>query len=396
MTTESNNGTQELAVLLDLSQTEKDLIAAEAKHTGVVYDVKEPKQMKSAKIARSELKSMRTTAESKRLEAGRVLLGMKKKNDEFAQGLIARIRAMEDPIDAMISAEEDRVAAEKAAKALAEQERQDNHRAAIQRFRDFPLSLQGKPAEVMQSKMDAFMPALDWAEYDEFADQARDAYYAALGSAREILQRQRDYEAAQEQARIDRMRVEEQERELQALRDREAVREKEREAGFDLAIRHIWARSEALWKLDVAELEQLLTYHETQNPSNERDKYGDRYEEAVIAHKEVCGDIESFIADRKEKARVAEEVKQNLLRAEQAMAEQRRQQEVEAERQRIENERLQRERAEHAKEVERRRIANLGLMEAVRAVVDFYRGTREKSADQCVLDLISVYDALPT
>lgn len=396
------NDVKELAVLLDLSQTEKDLIAAEARHTDVVYDVKLPAQMKLAKAARSELKSMRTTAEGKRLEAGRVLLGMKKKNDEFAQGLIARIRAMEDPIDATIKAEESRVEAELAAKALAEQARQQAHRDAIERFRAFPMSLQGKPSAVIESRIADFaVPGGDgWDVFEEFEAEARDAYKAALASAKElharaVEQEEKDrlFEEQQATLREQQEKLEKLEREAKARQEEDERRERQKAERIEMAIWHISARGRGLEMLSFAELQQLAAYHDSQNPGGEPERFGNRLQDALKAHADVC----EVITEAMEKTQLREdrerEEEQQRARDLVNLEEQRKQQEAEAQQQREAKAELDRQQREHAEQVEAQRIANLGLMEAVKAVVDDFR--EDYPIPESIQDLIKVYDALP-
>jgi colicin import membrane protein len=404
MTTET---TQELTVLLDLTQTEKDLQLAEQKHMNVVYDVKVPKEMQAAKQARKELKTMRTTVEGKRLEAGRVMFSMKQKNDEKAKGLIARIAAMEDPIDASIKAEEARIEAEKQAEILANNARIEAHREAIKRMREFPMSLQGKPADVMQVKLDQFAPpggCFVYSDFDEFADEAKDAFTAACASANELIkpareQEERDRIAAENERKLREMeernaqleREAEARRETDAKRERDAIAERERqeeaardaeqkrlekiahkiniavEAGEDLDGRGVqWIESRKQRYLDFLHENQLFNFEEFS-------------EEWMQASRLSLGLIDKALAIAQERAE-QEAARQKKL-DDQAAA------------QRAEQERLDQQRREHEAQVERDRIAKLGLMEAVRAVVnDYDNGVFGKNIPQSICDLAAVYE----
>jgi hypothetical protein len=362
MTTET---TQELTVLLDLTQTEKDLQLAEQKHMNVVYDVAVPKQMQLAKQARKELKSMRTTVEGKRLEAGRVLLSMKQKNDEMAKGLIARIAAMEDPIDGAIKAEEARVEAEKQAQILANNARIEAHREAIKRMREFPMSLQGKPADVMKIKQDQWIESLAgnlddkaWDVFEEFEDEARDAYKGALYTSNELIAR------AVEQEKRDRIAAEN-ERKLREMEERNAQLEREAEARREADAKREREEREAA---ERKELERVAELERVQREARELEAAEERARERAIREAE---EAEQRARDEAERTRLAEQ----------------------AEAQRQEQARLDQQRREHESQVERDRIAKLGLMDAVKAVVEHFRD--HTSCPQCIFDLTLVYDALP-
>jgi colicin import membrane protein len=373
---------------------------------------------KLAKKDVAEVREYRTSLEAERKRIKQPALDRCREIDDEAKRLTADLRAIEDPLKAQIDAVEMRVEAEKAAKALAEQQRQDNHRAAIQRFRDFPLSLQGRPADVIQSKLEAFQAneVIAWEVYDEFADQARDAYGAALGSAREILQRQRDHEAAQEQARKDREVLEQQAREIAEMREREAQRvredeerkvrereaaeakERERVQNIRATIENLRDKGIVRVGMSSAELEERWAQHEEFVQQLSYFDFDEFKDEASALYDLNRDYLREKIAEAKRREQQEREEAQRRAEENERMAEQRRQQEAEAERQRIENERLQRERAEHAKEVERQRIANLGLMEAVRAVVDWVEGLMRDGSTvvPCESDLVKVYRARPS
>lgn len=315
-----------LTTVPEYSQTALGLIELRQKHANVVYDVTAPKEMKAAKEARAELRTLRTTLEKTRKEIKAPALERCRQIDDEAKRLTLEISSLEDPIDQQIKAEEARDEAERIAKAQAEQARIDAHKVAIQRFRDFPLSLQGRPAEVIDAKIEDFAVSGNdgWDVFEEFEQEARDAYGAALGSAREVLQRQRDHEAEQEQIRKDRERLEAQERELTELR-----REKE----------------------------------EAEARERQRQR-----EEAERIEREQREAQEREAAEERERQRAIEE-QEAAKRAEELAAEHSRQEEVERQ-QRAEAERLDAIRKEQEIEAERIRVQNLGLRQAAMAAYD--------------------------
>jgi hypothetical protein len=416
----NDNTSKELAVLLDLTQTEKDLVAFEERHQNLVYDVTTKQGMKVAKEVRAESRGMRTTVEKKRLEAGRVLLDMKKVNDEKARDIIARISVFEEPADTAIKAEESRVAAEQAAAALAEQERRDGHMAAIKRMRDFPMSLQGKPADVMQARIVDFanLPGVGerWDQFDEFAQEASDAHLAALHTANELLRR------AREQEEKDRL-YEAQQAELRAMQERNERLEREareRQEAEERRVREERERAEAAEIQRREKISNTLFNLRThgQVPACPTSA---QMTEIIKRHEDLVQQLSYFdFAEFKDEAAALVEMNRDYLRQKASEAEdmeraeraeqERRQAEAEQleEQRRIDRERIdaelaaERKRAEEAErkeraqaaEAERQRIANLGLMEAVKAVVDWFEGSNDLIC-QPIADLIKVYDALP-
>lgn len=389
-------------VLADLENRLENIVYTESKE-----------DMERAKKDFKEVQTYWVALEKTRKEIKAPALDRCNQIDSEAARLNLRLHALGDPIKAQIDAQKAKEEAERIAKAQAEQARIDTHKANIQRLRDFPLSLQGRPAEVIASKIEAFAPSeacIDFSLFEEFAQEARDAYGAALGSAREILQRQREHEAEQERVRKDRELLEAQGRELEQLRRekeeaeaREQQREREAQEQRELVERQrvdairkkidrIKGFTYALSALTVEELQLRKEMLSDMEPDNAG--YDEFFMEAAAEWGEAAAKIEhALIARRQADEEAAKAEQQRLQRESELAAERSRQEEVERQ-QRAEAERLERERAAHAAEVEKQRIANLGLMEAVQAVADFYRG-REKNCDQVVLDLIAVWEAEP-
>lgn len=101
-------------VIVEYSATEAALAALRQKYAGVVFDLTTTKGDKEARAARLELTTLRTSLEKKRQQFKEPALKFGKKIDSEAARVTAEIRALEDPIDQQIKADEARRAAEKA------------------------------------------------------------------------------------------------------------------------------------------------------------------------------------------------------------------------------------------------------------------------------------------
>lgn len=346
-----------LTAIPEYTQTAAALAELSQRHKGVVYDVTQPKQMKLAKEARAEIRGYRTSLEKLRKEIKAPALERCRLIDSEAKRITEELVALEDPIDVQIKAEEGRVEAERAAAALAEEERQNKHRAAIQRLRDFPLSLQDKPSAVIAGRIKGFeeaWQATDADSFEEFYQEAKDAFGAAVYSARELHNKVMQREV--EQARLAEL-------EAQAERDRQ----------------------------ERAALEARLREAEEREAQRVREEQ----ERAAAAER---AEQERLAAEERERQRVIREREDAERHAQ--MEAQRAAQEAEAARQREEQERLDRERAElerqrqeAAAEAERERLRNLGVREAAEAVVDYFAADLAKGrAPQVISDLAAALD----
>lgn len=353
-----------LTPIAEYSKTALAMADLRSRYSGLVFELDSPAKIKEAKKSVAEVRGYRTALEDERKRIKAPALERCRLIDAEAQRLTADLRELEDPMKAQIDAKEAEIEAERIRVAQAEQARVDGHRDAIQHMRDFPLSLHGKPADVIELRIREFETnthtQLEHSDFEEFQDQAGDAFGAALLSARDILQRQRDHEAEQERvkaerAELDRMRAENErlQREAQERQEADARREREEREAAERKEREAKEAEEA------AERARLKA-----------------------------------IDDAKEAQR-QEELRQQRLAEQMRLEAQRQAQEAQAEAQRQEQARLDQQRREHEAQVERDRIAKLGLMEAVKAVVDFY-DCETLSAPKCVTDLITVYHALPS
>lgn len=343
-----------LTPIAEYAKTALAMADLRSRYDGLVFELDSTAKIKEAKKCVAEVRGYRTALEDERKRIKAPALERCRLIDEEAKRLTAELRELEDPMKAQIDAKEAEIEAERIRVAQAEQARVDGHRAAIQRMRDFPLSLQGKPADVMESRIAEFFEAgkaeqLGPGTFEEFQNEAEDAYRSALYSARELLQRQRDHEAEQEKIRqeraeLERMRAENERLQREAQERAEADARKQRE------------EIEAKARAEQAERDRIAAQERAER-------------ERVEAEKRAAREAE----EAAERQRLEEEA--------------RRQREAAAE--------LERQKREHAAQVERDRIAKLGLMEAVKAVVDFYENGNGSPVPKCIADLVSVYYALP-
>jgi hypothetical protein len=342
-----------LTTIPEYSETALALADLKHRYAGRVFESLETEaQRKEANKCVAEVRGYITALEAKRKEIKAPALERCRKIDSEAKRITAELSALEEPMKAQIDAKKAEIEAAKAARMLAEQQRIDGHEANIQKLRDFPLSLQGKPSSVIESRIEVFVrehfDTIENEHYEEFSQSAKDAYYAALHSARLVCDKQKEREA--EQARLA---------ELEAMAEAQRQKQEELER-----------------KLREAEEREALRVREEQ----ERAEAAERAErERAEAAKE---------AERKEELRQQRLAEQARLEA-QSQA-----QEAEAKRQREAAAELERQQREHAAQVERDRIAKLGLMDAVRAVVEYVE-KGNSDVPRCILDLCEVYYALP-
>lgn len=174
--------------LIEYSPTARALAALRARYKDVAFDLTTTTGNKHAREARRELVSLRTTLEARRKELKAPALERSRLIDDEAKRLTREIKALEDPIDEQIVADEQRRAAETAAKAKAEQERIDGHMAALANIRATAgRHLRGDSATLSEAidtwQSVAFSPA-EWQEFVPHAEKAREETLTALCALR--------------------------------------------------------------------------------------------------------------------------------------------------------------------------------------------------------------------
>jgi len=168
----------------DLTRVEKGLAKLKETYGNVVYDVTIPKGMDQAKKARAVIREVRFKVEHiRKAEASRIAAAQKTLNSEAAR-ITEAIKLIETPIDAQITAEEERKEREKQEAAEKEQARIDGIRARLDALRALgdidPRSsaaiLRGQ-ADTLQSKV---VTTQDFEEFLAEATHIRDTGAAAL------------------------------------------------------------------------------------------------------------------------------------------------------------------------------------------------------------------------
>ena len=169
----------------EYTKTEAALADLRSRYDGIVWQVATTKGMDEAKKARAEVRGYRTDLEKLRQEIKAPALERCRLIDDEAKRITAELRSIEDPIDAVIKAEEERKAAEKDERERIEAERVAAIRAKI-------ADLVALPAKHVMTGADDLLAVIDRLEepsLDEFAEltgEARMAFSAAHEQMRHL------------------------------------------------------------------------------------------------------------------------------------------------------------------------------------------------------------------
>jgi hypothetical protein len=372
---ESNEKTagSNLTPIAEYSETAAALGELRQRHQGVVFDVTKPKEMKAAKEARAELRTLRTGLEKKRVEIKAPALERCRLIDAEAKRITAELVALEEPIDVQIKAEEARAESERLAKLEAERLRVEAIQQKIQAIRDVPAGLVGKPSVVIAGQLAKLRETvLDEAELAEHYVTATDALAAAIARVEQLL-------AAQHEADAEKKRQAERDAEMEAMRKKMAEQQR------------LIDEAEEAKRVEAARVEQAERDRAmAEERARQAAAQAERDEAARIEREEQ----ERIRAEQAETERIEREAREEAARIEREYEiEQRREAE---EKLRIEQERvaeLERQAARAKKEAaakaEADRLANLGLREAAQAVVDHFEG---QVKPKCIYDLAAVLD----
>ena len=183
------------------------------KYGGVVFAVDTPKGLAEAKAARAAIREPRFEVERVRKATASDLKKIASAVNERAASITEAIRAIEDPIDTQVKAEEDRREAEREEKRQAEVTRIAGMNARLDNLRNEPVNAVGASAAELQAAIDRV--AAD--QLDGFDDVYLPSAQATRDGALEALRRMHAERERldQEQAELDRQRTE------QAARDAE-------------------------------------------------------------------------------------------------------------------------------------------------------------------------------
>lgn len=168
-------------VLAQFQQAEAGLVSLAAKYANVAYAVTTPKGMKEAKAARLELREGRfgiANAE-KRIKAE--VNDLKRVMADEVERLTAIVKPAEDAIHGQIVAEEERIEAERIAKAAEEVRRRDALQAGVAKIYGYVKQARGLPAERIAAAV-AYVQGLSFApaDWQEFHAQALEAQAEAI------------------------------------------------------------------------------------------------------------------------------------------------------------------------------------------------------------------------
>jgi hypothetical protein len=379
--TEEQKPSQELSLfdhaLQEMTAVEAGISALESKFGSVVYDVTTTKGMEEAKKARAEIREPRyavqNIAKAKKSELNKI----SKAIGEASDRIIARIEAIEEPIDKQIKAEEERKAAEKAERERVERENRQRQLDRVIGIRAVPANLIGASVAEIDTATTVLLED-DLSDLDEVylpdARQARDKAIEDLqvmrtqraeadALAAELRQLQAEREAREaELAEQRRQEATELER-----REEEARERREREESIAAAIDGLRAYAH----MGRTSAEIYAAADELASIPVNADRYGDRVDAARQAQADAGRTLESRAAAAVESERVAAEQaeRQRQLDAEAAERARIAQEAADAEaaRQRAEAE----ERAQREREAQEQAIREATAQQAMQTAHDF-------------------------
>lgn len=223
--------------VVNYSRTEAALAELRQRHAGAVFDMTTTAGDKAARAARLELVTLRTALEKQRKAFKSPALEFGKKIDAEAARITAEIVALENPIDLQIKDAEEKKEAERAAKARAESDRINAHKANISAIRAY-AEFAAKPG-MTSDRLATGITKLDdipiGPAYEEFEADANTAKSETLATMRE-------FHAAAVQREADDAKREKERQELEQKRAEQAARQAE----LDRQAAEVKAQQEAL------------------------------------------------------------------------------------------------------------------------------------------------------
>lgn len=194
-----------------LSVVEKGIADLRAEHGSTAYDIKTPAGYRLATLRRAAVRAVRY-AVPKIVKAKKAeLAGLREQVEEEGERIVGLLRAIEDPHDALIAAEDTRKEAIKAAAVKAEAERVENHQTNIDLIRSWLPRCQepGMTAARIALGIDTLaqrtFPKETWEEFDVVAANAQ---CETLEAMRKVYDQAVEREAKEEADRIEAARVE--------------------------------------------------------------------------------------------------------------------------------------------------------------------------------------------
>ena len=218
-------------VLVKYNRTEAALRDLRSRFAGAKFDLTTTKGDKAARAARLEFVTLRTSLEKMRKELKTPALEFGKKIDAEAQRITAEIKALEDPIDAQIKADETRRENERLEAARIEADRKAKHEASIARIRGFVDQAKGLSSERIAKGRAAASLITIGDDFQEFKGQAITALnetLAALQSMHDEAKAREDEAARLEAQRIENERIAAEQAEQKRKLDEQALEIAER------------------------------------------------------------------------------------------------------------------------------------------------------------------------
>lgn len=228
--------------IAEYSATEHALATLRERYAGQLYDVTKPAEMKAAREARAELRTLRTDLEKKRVALKAPALERSRLIDAEAKRITQALAELEEPIDVQIRAEEDRKAREKAEREQVERERVKAINDKIVQIRAMPLQATGKTAAeiaALYGTLDAIEIAPE--QFQELADEARDARTVALAALADLHSAKKSDEDERARIKAEGERL----AEVKRQQDAEAAAERERIAAEERAARQVREKADA-------------------------------------------------------------------------------------------------------------------------------------------------------
>jgi len=224
------------AALTEFNAVQKGLAELRKDLAGVQFDVSTTAGDKAARAARSRCVSIRTSADAAYEGWNKPMLAKQREMRAILANIKDEVKAVEEPIDAQIKAEEQRKAEIKAAKEAAEVARAKAIQDRLDHIRDFATNAMGLSSAKIEAMRDTLAEfPLTTELYEHRAGEAMQLHTEVVAKLEQmrsaaLAQEKEAVRLAEERAALERQR-QEQEAEAKRQREAEAARLKaEREA----------------------------------------------------------------------------------------------------------------------------------------------------------------------
>lgn len=165
--------------IVEYNQTEQALTILRDKYLNVVFDVRTTAGMKAAREARADIKGYRISLEKKRVEIKAPALERCTLIDSEAKRIAKELALMEDPLDKLIKAEEERKEQEKLEALRRENLRITAIEQRIEKIRNLPSTLAGASSDDLYLTLEAFTDDQIDDSFAEFRERAHAAFIVA-------------------------------------------------------------------------------------------------------------------------------------------------------------------------------------------------------------------------